>query len=112
MHGIIRRIAIVVGVVMETLVGLAATEEVEVVTVAGELGMMVKFLSFHSSHIQVMSIRTLAVLSVVLKYISINLPMVAECSLTTSARRGPSIHALTIPSFNIISHPPKVAHDF
>jgi hypothetical protein len=111
MHGIILRIAVVVGAVMVQLSVLAVTEAMGGVE-DGELGMMAKFSSSRSSHIQAMSIQTLAVLSVVLKSISTSLRMVAECFLTISARRGPNIHAPTIPSFDIISYPSKVAHGF
>lgn len=70
------------------------------------------FLSSRSSHIRATSIRTHAVQSVAQAFISINLRMAQECSSISSDRRGRSIHALTIPSFDTTFHPLKVEHEF
>ena len=110
-RGIILRIVAAVGVVMVTLAGLAVMAEV-VAVLHFAPHLLVKFLSFRLSHIQATSIQTLVVLSVVQTFIFISLLTAAEFSLTTSARRGPSTLAPTIPLFSIISRPPKVALDF
>jgi hypothetical protein len=77
-----------------------------------DLHSTVKFLNFRLSHIQATSIQMPAALFVVLTFIFINLRMAAEFSLMTLARRGRSILALTIQSFDITLRPPKVALGF
>jgi len=111
MRGIIRLIATVGGVVMETLVVLAASAEVVAVLHFAPHS-MARFLNFLLSHIQVTSIQMRAVLFVVLTFIFISLHMVAGFSLMILARRGRSILAPTIQLFGIILRLPKVARDF
>lgn len=106
MHGIIRRIATAVGVVMANLVALVVTAAGAAIRHSAQR-VTVKFSSSRSSPIPVTSTRTLAVLSAAQASISISLRMAAECSSMSLARRGRSIHAPTIPLFDIISHPPK-----
>jgi hypothetical protein len=109
-RGIIRLIAIAVGVAKVTLAALAVI--VAAAIHHSGLHLRVKLLSFRLSLTLVTSIQTLAVLSVAQMFIFISLRMEGECFLMNSVRRGINTLAQTIPLFVTISRPQKVALDF